>query len=125
MMTPRTPISALVLASAATLAACAPSSASRDVPGSTPAASGALAASAPPPRGCELPASQRTSGVGCYLAAIETLGVLDGGSLYWHLREFPSRTAAESARGRGGTVVEAFGKVLLYTIADERWQPSA
>ena len=34
-----------------------------------------------------------------------------------------TRAAAEAAKGPRGTVVESFGKVWLYTIAEKRWRP--
>jgi hypothetical protein len=37
-------------------------------------------------------------------------------------RYLPSRAEAEAARGPRGTVVEAFGKIWLYTIAEKKWR---
>jgi len=70
------------------------------------------------PGGCNTPASERTSEVGCYLTATEVLGTLPQGPLFWHLYVYPTRAAAETAKGPRGTVVEAFEKVWLYTIAE-------
>lgn len=69
-----------------------------------------------------MPAAQRTSEIGCYLTAIDTLGVLDHGPLYWHLYEYATRAEANAGRGSGGTVVETFGRVLLHSIAEETWR---
>lgn len=77
-----------------------------------------------PPGGCTTPVSQRTSEVGCYLDAIEVLGGLPQVPLFWHLYNYPTSAAAEAAKPPHGTVVEAFGKVWLYTIADAGWRPS-
>src|SRR5215510_12561709 len=74
------------------------------------------------PGGCNTPVSQRSSEVGCYLAATEVLGALPQGPLFWHLYVYPTRTAAEAAKGPRGTVVESFGKVWLYTIAGSDWR---
>jgi quercetin dioxygenase-like cupin family protein len=37
---------------------------------------------------------------------------------------YPNRAAAEAAKGPRGTVVESFGKIWLYTIAESEWRPS-
>jgi quercetin dioxygenase-like cupin family protein len=94
------------------------------VPARTPAPATVLAAAAPPPGGCEMPARERASEIGCWLTAVEPLGVLPGTPLFWHLDQFSSRAAAEAAKGPRGTVVESFGRVLLYTIAEEGWRPT-
>lgn len=80
--------------------------------------------SAQPPGRCDTPVSQRTGEVGCYLTATEVLGAMPPGSVFWHLDTYPTRAAAEAARGPRGTVVESFGKVWLYTIAEAGWRPS-
>jgi quercetin dioxygenase-like cupin family protein len=74
------------------------------------------------PGGCNTPVSQRASEVGCYLTATELLGALPQGPLFWHLYVYPTRAAAETAKGPGGTVVESFDKVWLYTIAESEWR---
>jgi len=88
---------------------------------------GTEAALAQVPGRCETPVSQRTSEVGCYLTATEDLGsmVPDQGQVYWHLYTYPTHAVAEAAKGPRGTIVESFGKVWLYTIAEEGWQPSS
>ncbi len=80
---------------------------------------------AQPPIPCTTPASQRPSEVGCYLIATENLGMLHRGPVFWHLYTYPNQAAAEKAKGPHGTVVEAFGKVWLYTIEAEGWRPSS
>ena len=77
------------------------------------------------PLGCSIPVSQRTTEAGCYLTVEEPLGVLPAPALYWHIYTYPTRAAAEAARGPRSTVVEVFGKHWLYTIAEERWTPAA
>lgn len=76
------------------------------------------------PGACNTPASEKASEVGCYLSASQTLYALPRAPLYWHLYNYPDRTAAESAKGSRGTVVESFGKVWLYNIAEADWRPS-
>src|SRR5215510_14953530 len=54
------------------------------------------------------------------------LGVLPAGTpLYWHIYEYPTRAAAEAARGPRGTVADVFDRHWLYTIADAGWRPGA
>jgi len=81
-------------------------------------------ASAQVPGRCEVPVSQRTSDVGCYLVATQTLPAMPSGPVYWHLYTFPTRAVAEAEKTSTGTVVESFGKVWLYTIAEKAWHPS-
>jgi quercetin dioxygenase-like cupin family protein len=77
------------------------------------------------PGGCNTPVSQRAGEAGCYLTATELLGALPQAALFWHLYVYPTHAAAESAKGSRGTVVESFGKVWLYTIADSEWRASS
>jgi len=74
------------------------------------------------PGGCETPVTERTSEIGCYTTAAESLGTLPEGPLYWHLYQYPSRPAAEAAKGLHGTIVESLGKIWLYTIAESSWR---
>src|SRR5262245_27914845 len=53
------------------------------------------------------------------------LGVLSGGPLYWHIHEFPTRAAAEAARGPRGTVADVFDRHWIYTIADAAGRPGS
>ncbi|HRZ39358.1 MAG TPA: hypothetical protein P5534_23680, partial [Candidatus Paceibacterota bacterium] len=57
------------------------------------------------------------------LAVIE-LGKLSQAPLYWHLDTYPTRAAAEAAKGVRGTVVEVFDRVWLFTLADTEWRSS-
>ncbi len=63
-----------------------------------------------------LPVSQRTGPVGCWIMAQESLGPMPDTPLFWHLSTYPSRAAAEAAKGPGATVMEALGQVWLFTI---------
>lgn len=74
-----------------------------------------------PPGACSIPAAERKSEIGCYFNASQELGALPQGPWFWHLDTYPSRAAAEAAKGPRGTVVEAFGKIWLYTIAEKGW----
>jgi quercetin dioxygenase-like cupin family protein len=75
------------------------------------------------PPGC-VPASERTMEVGCYILVSDKLGELPAVPLYWHLDRYPSRAAAEAAKGPRGTVVEALGEIWLMTIAEAGWRAS-
>ena len=73
--------------------------------------------------GC-IPASERgTREMGCFVTAREVLEQLPQGPLFWHLDTYPSRAAADAAKGPRGTVVESFGKIWLFTIAGAGWRP--
>lgn len=62
------------------------------------------------PGGCDVPVAARTSEVGCYLTATETLSNLPSDGLFWHLYEYRTRAAAESAKPQSfGTVAESLG----------------
>ena len=104
------------------------------VPGRTAAATGSDAQSAGQPgpqtaadrpRGCSTPVSERQMEAGCYTTSEAQLGVLPAGPLYWHIYAYPSRAAADAARGPRGTAVQVFGRHWLYTIAGEQWRPTA
>jgi quercetin dioxygenase-like cupin family protein len=73
---------------------------------------------------CTVPAAKRPAEVGCYFTAAESIGTAPLHQLFWHLYTYPSRDAAQIARGSRGIVVEAFDSVWLYTIADRDWRPS-
>jgi hypothetical protein len=78
------------------------------------------------PRRTCLPVSERAGrDAGCWLMASEPLGTLSQSSVYWHLDTYPTRAAAEAAKGPRGTVIEALGKIWLFTVADVGWRPSA
>lgn len=79
--------------------------------------------SAQVPGRCNEPVSQRTSEVGCYVSAMQALASIAPGPVYWHLYNYPTRAVAEADKGANATVVEAFGKIWLYTIAEQNWRP--
>jgi quercetin dioxygenase-like cupin family protein len=75
-------------------------------------------------RGCERAIIERKSEIGCYTTAETPLGVLPADTMFWHLYTYPSRAAAEAARGPRGTVAESFGRHWVFTIAEEHWHPA-
>jgi len=70
------------------------------------------------------PVSQRTGELGCWITANAMLGQLPRQPIFWHLDTYPSRAAAETAKGPRGTVVESLGKVWLLTIDVGGWRPA-
>ena len=93
--------------------------------GSAALSAGSREAAAGHPAGCSTPVSERKTETGCYTTAETSLGVLPSGALFWHLYAYPSRAAAEAARGPKATVAESFGKHWVFTIADESWRPAS
>lgn len=72
-----------------------------------------------------IPVAERKTEYGCFVHAEEHLQELPRAPIFWHIDRFRNRSAAEGARDRNGTVVQIRGQVLLFTIADESWRPSA
>jgi quercetin dioxygenase-like cupin family protein len=71
-----------------------------------------------------VPAAQRAGReLGCWITATEALGELPRAP-FWHLDAFPTRAAAEAAKGPRGTVVESLGRVWLFTVAEAGWRPT-
>jgi len=81
----------------------------------------AAVASPSPDVHCVPVAERAGAKLGCWVTGSQVLGELPNTPLYWHLYEYPSRAAAQSARGQQGSVVESYGKVWLFNIADEKW----
>jgi quercetin dioxygenase-like cupin family protein len=77
-----------------------------------------------PQMGICKPIRERTQEVGCWIITNEVLGQLPKGEIFWHLSTYPTRQMAATARGPRGTVVEAFGKIWLFDIAEAGWRPS-
>jgi len=77
----------------------------------------------PVPGGCDTPRTGPADAVGCYLAGTAQLGAAPATPLFWHLDTYPTRAAAEAARGARGTVVAAHGRTWLFTIAEAGWRP--
>jgi quercetin dioxygenase-like cupin family protein len=68
------------------------------------------------------PVSQRTGELGCWIIADQPVGQLTKSEIFWYLDNYPTRTAAEAAKGPSGTVVESLGKVWLLTIERKGWR---
>ena len=66
----------------------------------------------------------RPSDVGCWIVAHASVGELAQPQVFWHLDAYPTRAAAEAAKGPRGTVVESLGKVWLLSIEDKGWRPA-
>lgn len=78
------------------------------------------------PLSCTIPASQRKQEQGCYITGVEMLKNLPEGPLFWHLYTYPTREAAERAKGNSsGTVVESLGRIWLFNIATVDWHPAS
>jgi quercetin dioxygenase-like cupin family protein len=71
------------------------------------------------------PVSERTTELGCWIKVDAAIGPLPRSPIFWHLDTYPTRAAAEAARGSRGTVVESLGKVWLLTIDVAGWRPSS
>jgi hypothetical protein len=69
------------------------------------------------------PVSERTTEVGCWIVAHQPVGQLTT-QTFWYLDVYPTRAAAEAAKGPRGTVVESLGRVWLLTIEKAGWRPS-
>src|SRR3981189_2139737 len=67
------------------------------------------------------PVSERTGEVGCWIVANVPQGQLSRAAVFWHLDPYPTRTDAEAAKGPRGTIIEALGKVWLFTIGEAGW----
>jgi quercetin dioxygenase-like cupin family protein len=72
--------------------------------------------------GACIPASERAGRpFGCFMLMAEPIGKLDRAT-FWHLETFPTRDAAEKAKGAHAAVLEAFDKIWLLTMADAGWR---
>jgi len=70
------------------------------------------------------PIAEKRQELGCYVVARQRLGALPQGTpLSWQLDVFPTRVAAEAAKGQLGAVIEAFERTWLFTIAPPDWRP--
>jgi quercetin dioxygenase-like cupin family protein len=62
---------------------------------------------------------------GCFITATEAVGQLPPSPVFWHLSRFPTRAAAEAAKGPLETVIESLGTVWLFTIREAGWRPAS
>jgi len=76
------------------------------------------------PVGVCRPVSERTGELGCWIIAHEPVGQLTGSQIFWYLDTYPTRAAAQEAKGERGTVVESLGKVWLLTIGSPGSRPA-
>jgi quercetin dioxygenase-like cupin family protein len=88
------------------------------------AVSGAAFAQSPDQPTCR-PRGSRAGEIGCWIITDDPVGSLHSAPAFWHLDTYPSRAAAEAAKGLRGTVVESLGKFWLFTIAERDWRPSS
>ncbi len=60
-----------------------------------------------------VPVSERAGReLGCFIMATQVVGQLGSRPVFWHLSTYPTRAAADAAKGPGGAVVESLGKVV-------------
>lgn len=64
------------------------------------------------------PVAVKTGEIGCWILTSQALDSLTG-PIYWTLDVYPSKERAELAKGPGGSVVEALGKIWLFTVGDK------
>ena len=90
------------------------------------AASHGSTAQAQVPGSCATPVAERIIEVGCYVDANEPLGTLPTEPIFWHIYNFPTRAAADSAKPLHGTVIESFGKPAVcdshFGLASKVWR---
>ncbi len=60
--------------------------------------------------------------LGCFIVGSAPIGKLRGITQYWYLDSFDSQAAAKKRQGQRGVVLEAVGRVWLFTIAPGGWQ---
>jgi len=69
------------------------------------------------------PASERIGPEGCWIVASKKVGKLPSGPVFWTLDVYPTLEKAESAKTDGGEVVQALGKVWLFTVGEKLIKP--
>jgi quercetin dioxygenase-like cupin family protein len=70
------------------------------------------------------PVAERTSEVGCWIIASQSVGQLAKPETFWHLHAYATPAEAEAAKAASSIVVQSLGKIWLLTIADAEWRPS-
>jgi quercetin dioxygenase-like cupin family protein len=68
------------------------------------------------------PVTERTGDVGCWILGHDAIGALAQAEVFWHLDAYPSRAAAEAAKGPRGSVVESLGRIWLLSIEPRGWR---
>jgi quercetin dioxygenase-like cupin family protein len=61
---------------------------------------------------------------GCFVIGAMSLGKLPDIGLYWHIDRYPNRAAAEKEQSARSTVVEAYGSIWMFSIADKSFLTS-
>jgi quercetin dioxygenase-like cupin family protein len=69
--------------------------------------------------------AERDQEIGCWILSNDPLGEFTEKQVFWHLDSFETREAAEAAKGRRSTVLQALGKVWLLTIGDADWRAAS
>ncbi len=69
------------------------------------------------------PASERTTVEGCWILVSSPLGKLPALPVFWTLDQYPTRESAQTAVTKDSTVVEALGKVWLFTVGNKPKPP--
>lgn len=72
-------------------------------------------------RPCVADPAAEQPGPACLLVSAHIRAI--SGPLYWHIDQFDSLTAARGANSGHGTIVDAYGKAWLFTLASEKWRP--
>ncbi len=72
----------------------------------------------------DVPAGEKRPEFGCFNVGMATGLHFTHPSVYWHLRGFPSRKAADAARSATGLVVEENGRVWLSEFAPRDTAPT-
>src|SRR5712692_7062944 len=68
------------------------------------------------------PVTERTTEIGCWILSDQPIGRVGQPRVFWHLDVFPTRQAAETAKGPRGTVIESPGRNWLLTIEEAGWR---
>jgi quercetin dioxygenase-like cupin family protein len=66
---------------------------------------------------------EKIEGFGCWNIANREVKQFPTGPLFWHLSRFPTREAAETSKGTTGLIVEAEGKVWLFSFGPKDAAP--
>ena len=79
---------------------------------------GSFAQAFPKLEACK-PVSERTGTEGCWILVNTPLGRLPTSPVFWTLDQYAVKQEAEAARSDNSTIVEALGKIWLFTISDK------
>ena len=92
----------------------------------TTSTAAALAAEppAPVPEVRCIPAANADRKLGCFVTGSREMGKLPQAPVFWHIFEYPTRAAAEAAKGKEGVVVDSYGKWWVLAVAGSEWNVS-